>query len=1005
MERTPPPDPTKHRRKRAAQWQRWEQETLPKVLPHFALLLHETKSLREMDGRQPRIPSGACQHKTHKIAVMRFATIEDLEIQVCACAPAAVQLMQLGAFGCAPILPSLAVDVRVLEFAMNLFVQISPNNTAFTNTLERVLGNMGFQLDHQNSLRRRFGNCLMWYTHLRNLLKAHYNSKLEKVREDIVGPQIIPESPPTRRGHSAERGRSRADSSSVTPTPRRGLISRSRSPAASDTPPRAKRTGKHVRDTTPTQRRGHSSRSRSAAWDTPPRATGKRAREPTPAPRPDPPFPDPQNRLRPSEYLRRRCPACFANLKRDHSEEYVVDIMVCLDACFTQKKKKSPRDPQKTHPDTHFVPEHTAALTEEYVEYARDTKSTAKEKRHKPATVQEVEEEAEDGYEFERLPLPRSVLDGCEASFKAADEKREKASTEFFEDTALMGLLCRHDRVLWVVNMHSAGEKQFNVIALIETLFQHLPRDIRVGILYDVACTLERSCLKWGLLSRYIGRVAFAVSVFHAFGHEWACQLLYHPRKRVGFGFTNGEGCERFWKSIQHLIAHLRICGYHNRLYTLDAQIEHADEASRFRLGEWIGLRYRHCRQKRSEATNGLRKCGRSEVLLREQWKLQVLEQTQPLPRRSKTRGEKAVNSIVLLRAAVKMRRAQTVMLMKKFVEAAEEDHPNTALYQAEWETAEKALKKAEDTLLRKETELGVDESDELERLSKSEYARDVMNAHALKLRLRERLRARKFEFDPVERTCRRLATDDKLRVHTESAIKRREPTITKIAAEYNKLCAKIAKLIKAGQAPRGAIAPVPIPPNGLWQLDVDDAIFQDVGLYDRDADGEPPLWLCDEKVRAGIKAVLELDRCDEEDVRLQRETLGLRVWFREEWEVAVQAIDEAGKSASYHLQLHQDKLVRLCATWDKCLPDFAEMGPLPLWGPSSSQLSKCRVDAHTAARGEDRHYSEDNTWSDDEEESEESGGEDDDFGIVEAVERADLYRNDGIDEYVDLEN
>jgi hypothetical protein len=166
MERTPPPDPTKHRRKRAAQWQRWQQEILPKVLPHFALLLHETKSLREMDGRQPRIPSCACQHKTHKIAVMRFAStsplvclnpasadcfpaIEDLEIQVCACAPAAVQLMQLGAFGCAPILPSLAVDVRVLEFAMNLFVQISPNNTAFTNTLERVLGNMGFQLDHQ----------------------------------------------------------------------------------------------------------------------------------------------------------------------------------------------------------------------------------------------------------------------------------------------------------------------------------------------------------------------------------------------------------------------------------------------------------------------------------------------------------------------------------------------------------------------------------------------------------------------------------------------------------------------------------------------------------------------------------------------------------------------------------------------------------------------------------------------------------------------------------------
>jgi hypothetical protein len=57
--------------------------------------------------------------------------------------------MQIGAFGCAPILPSLAVDLRVLEFTTNLFLQISPNNTAMSITLERVLADMGFQLDHQ----------------------------------------------------------------------------------------------------------------------------------------------------------------------------------------------------------------------------------------------------------------------------------------------------------------------------------------------------------------------------------------------------------------------------------------------------------------------------------------------------------------------------------------------------------------------------------------------------------------------------------------------------------------------------------------------------------------------------------------------------------------------------------------------------------------------------------------------------------------------------------------
>jgi hypothetical protein len=198
---------------------------------------------------------------------------------------------------------------------------------------------------------------------------------------------------------------------------------------------------------------------------------------------------------------------------------------------------------------------------EAYVDSVR-TKSDKTERARKRAPgVHRVEEEEEDGYEHEKLLLPRSVLDGCEASFTAADEKRQKASTEFFEDTALMGLVCRHDRVLFVVNMHSAGEKQFPVILLMETVFWHLPPRIRVGLLYNIGCTLERSCLKWGFLARWLDRIAFAVSVFHAFGHEWACQLLYHPRKRAGFGFTNGEGCERFWHSIQHLIAHLRICG------------------------------------------------------------------------------------------------------------------------------------------------------------------------------------------------------------------------------------------------------------------------------------------------------------------------------------------------------------------------------------------------------------------------------------------------------------
>ncbi|KAJ7627710.1 hypothetical protein DFH06DRAFT_1338877 [Mycena polygramma] len=916
---TPPPDPGRHRRKKAAQWQRWQQEVLPALLPHYATLLYDTKSLRKVDGRMP--PSSTCHcttTKLHKVAIVRFSSIEDVELHVCQCSSAAIQLIQLGTFGCAPILPSLAVDLRVLEFTMNLFLQISPNNTALTIALERALAAMGFQLEHQNSLRRRFGNCLMWYTHLRKLLTQRYDRLIET------------------------RSSSRTRGSSSTPTP-----------------------------SSPQTRRRQRSSSSSSSSDGSPTPTGSsRKRKRDTAEHPQVPFPEPPPRTRPSEYLRRRCPACFGNLVYDPSE--VADFVACLDACFTQKHKKCPRDPPRFHPNTRFVPEDVAARMEAYVDEVRRTAPKKTTKRPRVHRVEEEEEE-EDGYEHDKLPLPRSVLDGCEASFKAADEKREKASTEFFDDTVLMALVCRHDRVLWVVNMHSAGEKQFNVLLLVETLFQHLPPKVRVGLLYDIACTLERSCLKWGFLSRWLDRIAFAVSVFHAFGHEWACQLLYHPRKRVGFGFSNGEGCERFWKLISHLITHLRIVGYHNRLYTLNAQIEHTDETSLLRLGEWVRRRHAHSTAKRADATKVFRESGIPIPDLRAHWKEQVMAQTRPLPRRSKKRGEQAVNAVMLLQAAIKTRKAILDL-----------------------QTARDALDKMESTLRRKEAALGVSDAEELANLAGSEYLRVRMNTRALKLRLRERLRARKFEMDVVERAYRRLMNDAKLHAHTASAVKRREPTISKIAADYNKLCTEITKLINDGKAPHGAIAPLQIPAKGLWQLDVDNIIFQDAGLDDSvDNDDEPPAWLSDEKVRAGIKALLELDRCDEEDARLRREKVALRTWFAEEWDIATRAFDQAESAVDrYHLQLQLDKLVKLCATWDRYLPHFGVDEPaMPPWGPSASQLSKCDVDAHMAARGEDRHYEEELEADDDDEV--ESGGEDDDFGTLEAVERADIYRND----------
>jgi hypothetical protein len=59
---------------------------------------------------------------------------------------------------------------------------------------------------------------------------------------------------------------------------------------------------------------------------------------------------------------------------------------------------------------------------------------------------------------------------------------------------------------------------------------------------------------------------------------------------------------------------------------------------------------------------------------------------------------------------------------------------------------------------------------------------------------------------------------------------------------------------------------------NELFSLDVDDGIWQDIGL-DETADTDvPPLWLSDKKVRKGIQGVLLRDRCDEEFCYLRHE-------------------------------------------------------------------------------------------------------------------------------------
>jgi Kyakuja-Dileera-Zisupton transposase len=249
------------------------------------------------------------------------------------------------------------------------------------------------------------------------------------------------------------------------------------------------------------------------------------------------------------------------------------------------------------------------------------------------------------------MKVPISVLDGCMDSFVAADEKRTKANPHVFADTGVMALLCRHDHPLWLVNMNTAGERQFFAIALVLKLFKHLPGTARVGLLYDIACQLERSCRKWDFLGELADRLQFAVSVFHAYGHRWPCQLVYHPRKCQGFGLSDGEGCERFWSAIKFLIPSLRVSGYHRRRFVLDIQVAHMRTKSVEALASWLVRRWKAVERRQVTSQSTLDSLLWDSGTYSAQWASQVEYQTRPLARVSKNAGKKAMEEILSLSA------------------------------------------------------------------------------------------------------------------------------------------------------------------------------------------------------------------------------------------------------------------------------------------------------------------------------------------------------------------
>ncbi|CAK5275206.1 unnamed protein product [Mycena citricolor] len=731
------PAPTAHSVAREKQAKRWVMETIPALLPVYVDLMYQTERLHHLDRATPSTASCICgKQKEIQVFLLRWHATQ--------------QLVACGFFPSSPVEPHLGVDMRVLDFGKDLFLNQAPNNRALTKTIEQCLDRLGYKLPNHESLQCQFGNALEYYVMLRHSTDQAIDNILATVRQGI------------------------------------------------------------------------------------------------------------QN--------------------EDDSHE-----------CPTTPGKR----PARSAPNTAAAPT--------------------------------LEVDDEDVIEAPSIPLPRSVLNECERSFAAADETRAKTSSQFFD-----------------ANIKTPGERQFYMFALLEALFQHLPTDFVVGFLYDIACQLQRSAVKYDFLPpEYMARLEWAVSVLHSYGHGAACQAVYHPRRRTLFGYLDGEGLERFWHSLSHLVSFLRVCGYHKRRYTLDAQIIHIHKGNLFRLGSWLSRRYADCCQHRQHATNALAECQHSLSVLHAEHAKQVTALSQPLPRQSKNAGKIAIQDV--LRKTVAMDRLKNQMSQWNeaiYKEDAEPVYVDFALQ--EYAKADAKLSKLAESVRRQKAVMGVEDKANLAKLVKSKYIQTRTNAAAAKTRLRNRLQQRKFELDRVEHA--------KMTTHIEDAVLRRDRSIKDVCRLYNRLCKELEELIRLGCAPRNAIAPREIIEQDIWALDVDAEIWLDVGLMEADEETEPPLWMKSDAVCQGIQAMLEQDRCNKEEPRLFHECQALRWWMAEEWEVVTRGMKlaaEDGEAAIvYQFELRKSELTKLAAAWEKPLRQvpYPPSG-LPAWGPSEEDLLQVRIE------------------------------------------------------------
>ncbi|OCH96026.1 hypothetical protein OBBRIDRAFT_830617 [Obba rivulosa] len=898
----PPPKRrrTKHTTDVASMYDRWKVLVPTIVVPLLRYLRHSAGyPVATHFVPTYTCATGICTQKLQNVTLLFWDHYDTQSVPYCDCNPLPHVLIASGMFPTSLTQPQMAVAIDLLEFYIALVERSGDAVTALARSLRNFYTRRGWRvLDGKGAplldpFRKPLGHAIQWYDIVRVLIDRTLDDVVENARL-IIATHISPLPPAVLDNLQ-----------STAPDPETVQLPSSSQPPVLPEPTPAVATSSSISHhpaspdpiaaavTSPSSSHHLISLQPIAAAATSPSSSHHPASpQPIPATLPEPHEGPTQSQSgQCASLLQRRCPACFGDTKWGRPFAEGGDIVVAIDGNFSHRHMRHIGDSPSFYDPEYFISKAKVDGVGARIEALRKTPPN---KNYVPK-------------------VPDEAIDSCEHGHEAADEQKAKTNGERFDDTGVMALVCTHDIPIFLMNIDTPGEQLKYSMAALEELFENIPEDATVACLYDIGCVADRGNARYSYLPECIAsQLIWAITVMHAYGHQWACQLVYNPRLHPGLGLRNGEGVECLWSRLRIFIPITWTSGRSQRIWLIDRQVRAIGDEMRDNLGTFLKI---------------LDTINIPEHDLRHEWMLQQQAQLS-IRLHAPARLKKEVDVILTLQADIDRVESVLKVVRTQFQEVG--SSPESIRIIRKLEKTSNELSQRVDNLY---SSINVgDMFPELKGIQ-ADFVWMLILARDIKINIRKRVTAQFLEYDRLDRAAggKDNPLGTKLHQLTRKAISKRQPAIQTAIRKFNKYCTMLEELRKQHKLPDTIPLPRPLSTD-LAKLRDDPGLFEDVWITALPQEKQPR-WLEDLNVRDGIRAILKIDQCNEERIRLYREAENMCEWFGRELaatELAMLTFDNTLYVPL--LQQRRDNIALLQRRWDTPLAPPGRLELQALW-------------------------------------------------------------------------